>query len=237
MIKIAFFVEGQTEQIFINKLVSEILRGEGITTIQKKITGGTNVPKHEFIRSHTISRKSKYTILINDCGSDNKVKSEILDNISSLRENGYNCIIGLRDLYPLPIDELPLLEKGLKYLPYSLRSLKSPFDIVIAVQEVETWFLAETSHFKRIDRQLNPAFIKAKLGFNPFTIDPLSRKHPSEDLNNIYKLVGKSYNKKYWQVRSIINKLNFQNITNNLRYEIDSLNKLISAIESAKNIP
>lgn len=235
MTKIAFFVEGQTEQIFVNRLVKEIMGSQHVTVIQKKVSGGTNAPKHEFIRSYSISKKSKYTILINDCGSDNRVKSEIIDNIFSLRESGYKYIIGLRDLYPLSMDELPLLKKGLKFLPYSLKDLNSPFDIVVAVQEVETWFLGEPNHFFRIDRRLTGRFIEKHLGFNPYMIDPSSRKHPSEDLDKIYKLIGKSYTKKYWQVEKIVNKLDFNIIRHELRRKLPSLDELISAIESAKS--
>ncbi|SHF70982.1 DUF4276 family protein [Dysgonomonas macrotermitis] len=234
MKKIAFFVEGQTEQIFVNRLVKEIIGSSNVTVIQKKISGGTNAPKREFVRSYSISRKPTFTALIYDCGSDNRVKSEILDNIKSLRESGYNCIVGLRDLYPLPIDELPRLEKGLKFLPYSLRELNNPFDIVIAVREVETWFLAETSHFMKIDKRLTGRFIERHLGFDPYNIDPVSREHPSEDLNRIYKLVGKSYTKKHWQVEKLVSRLDFNKIRRDLRPKIPALNTLITTIESVK---
>lgn len=234
MKKIAFFVEGQTEQIFVNRLIREIIGNGNVTIIQKKISGGTNAPKREFVRSYSISRKPIYTALIYDCGSDNRVKSEILDNISSLRESGYACIVGLRDLYPLPIDELPRLEKGLNFLPYSLKDMYRPFDIVVAVREVETWFLAEASHFLKIDKRLTGRFIERHLGFDPYIIDPISREHPSEDLNRIYKLVGKSYTKKHWQVEKMVNRLDFNKLRHDVSKRLPSLLTLIKAIESVK---
>lgn len=227
-------MEGQTEQIFVNRLVNEIMGSGNVTIIQKKISGGTNSPKREFVRNYSISRKSSYTALIYDCGSDNRVKSEILENINSLREAGYNCIVGLRDLYPLPIEELPRLEKGLKFLPYSLREVQNPFDIVVAVREVETWFLAEPSHFLKTDKRLTGRFIERHLGFDPYTVDPVSREHPSEDINRIYKLVGKSYTKKHWQVEKMVNKLDFNKIRHDVRRKLSSLDELIKAIESVK---
>lgn len=234
MKKIAFFVEGQTEQVFIKRLVREIIGHKNLTILLKKISGGTNAPKREFIRNYSISLKSEYTALIYDCGSDNRVKSEIIDNISSLREAGYSCIIGLRDLYPLAIEELPRLEKGLKYLPYPLKKKDYPFDIVVAVREVETWFLAESSHFLKVDKKLTGRFIEKHLGFNPDLINPISREHPSEDINRIYKLIGRSYTKKYWQVEKLVNRLDFNKIKKDIRFKIASLNDLITTIENFK---
>lgn len=234
MKKIAFFVEGQTEQIFVKRLIKEIIGYNNLTILLKKISGGTNAPKREFVRNYSISLKSEYTALIYDCGSDNRVKSEIIDNINSLREAGYICIIGLRDLYPLSLEELPRLEKGLKYLPYPLNKKDYPFDIVVAVREVETWFLAESSHFLKVDKRLTGQFIEKQLGFNPDTANSISREHPSEDINRIYKLIGRSYTKKYWQVEKLVNRLDFNKIKKDIRFKIPSLNELITAIETFK---
>lgn len=235
MKKIAFFVEGQTEQIFICRLVKEILGYANLTIIQKKISGGANAPRREFVKDYSIARNSGYLVLINDCGSDNRVKSEILDNIDSLRENGFSKIIGIRDLYPLPITDLPRLEKGLKFLPHSLQGVHDPFDIVIAVREVETWFLAEPSHLMKLDKKLTGRFIEKHLGFDPYTINTLLREHPSEDLNRIFKLVGKSYTKKHWQVEKLVNWLDFKRIHNQVRYKLKALDDLISILEKFRD--
>lgn len=234
MKKIAFFVEGQTEQIFVTHLIQEILGSDGVTVLLKKISGGTNAPKKEFIRSYSISRDAEFVVLIYDCGADNRVKTEILENIESLKEGGYSCIIGVRDLYPLSIDELPRLEKGLKFLPYAYRDMKDPFDIVVAVREVETWFLAETRHFQKIDKRLTGKFIEKRLGFNPYVVNPVTREHPSDDLNRIYKLVGRSYTKKYWQVERLMKKLDFKHIRYDISHQLESLNLLVECINQFK---
>lgn len=234
MKKIAFFVEGQTEQIFINRLVKEILGSGNVTVIQKKISGGSNSPRHEVTRSYNIAKSSQFTVMIYDCGADNRVKSEILENIRSLRESGFSFIVGVRDLYPLSIDELPRLEKGLVFLPTSLREYQKAFDIIVAVREVETWFLAETSHFLKINKKLTGRYIEKHLGFNPDKVNPLTREHPSADLSRIYKLAGRSYTKKCWQVEKLVNRLDFNKIRQEIRYNISSLNTLITIIERFK---
>lgn len=234
MKRIAFFVEGQTEQIFVNRLIKEILGTQQINIIQKQFRGGVNIPKVEIVRNSSFSRNPKYEVLIFDCGSDNRVKSEILDNIETLRKNGYEMIIGLRDLYPLPIDDLEKLEKGLRFLPNKLKNDAQYFDVIIAVHEIEAWFLAETNHFRKIDNRLTGRFIKDKLGFDPYASDPQAREHPAKDLDNIYRLVGKSYTKKYNATTRVVNKLDFNNIRFNLRYDINPLDRLLKAIENFK---
>lgn len=236
MKKIAIFVEGQTEQIFVNRLVKEIL-GDNISIIQKRSIGGTNIPKQELIRHISIAKNPEYHVFINDCGADNRVKSEILDNIESLFRNDFKYFIGLRDLYPLSEEELPKLKKGLSFLPSNYYRYKSVLGFVIVVQEVETWFLGETRHLSKVDKRLkNGAFINKYLGFNPYSSNVLQRRHPSQDLNNIYQLVGKSYTKRYWQVEKLVNRLDFDNILRNLRYDIFSLGQLIDSIEKIKKL-
>lgn len=234
MKKIAFFVEGQTEQIFINRLVKEILGYDRISVISKRSVGGTKIPKQEIVRSATFSRKPLYQVLINDCGSDNRVKSEILENLENLRESGYSSIIGIRDLYPLPISDLERLEKGLKFLPANIRKYKNPFDILVVVQEIETWFLGETTHFRKVDKRLTGNFISQRLGFDPYAVNAMQRRHPSKDLNDIYQLVGKSYTKRNWQVKRLVDRLNFDFIFRHMQYDIPVLNQLVQVIEDFK---
>lgn len=235
MNRIAFFVEGQTEQIFVNRLVREILGPQDTNIIQKQFRGGTNIPKQEIVRSLSLSRTPLYEVLIFDCGSDNRVKSEILENIQNLRERGYSKIVGLRDLYPIPFAELGKLEMGLRFLPNRFKHEAPYFDVIVAVHEIEAWFLAEVNHFKKIDRRLDGNFIKKHLGIDPYVMNPEARVHPAKDLDNIYQLVGRSYTKRYGQTEKIVSKLDFNNIMKNLRYEIAPLNRLIKVLEKTKN--
>lgn len=232
--RIAFFVEGQTEQIFVNRLIREILGTQQINIMQKQFRGGVNIPKQEIVRNSSFSRNPKYEILIFDCGADNRVKSEIIENIANLRSKGYEMIIGLRDLYPIPITELEKLEKGLRFLPHKLKNESQHFDIIIAVHEIEAWFLGETNHFKKIDKRLTSRFIREKLGFDPYTTNAEVREHPAKDLDSIYRLVGKSYTKRYGQTQRVVNKLDINNMRNNIRYDMDSLNRLINTIEACR---
>ncbi|MDR1809742.1 MAG: DUF4276 family protein, partial [Prevotella sp.] len=167
MKKIAFFVEGQTEQIFVDRLVREMLGRNNVSIILKRSQGGSNAPKQELVRRTEQARNPLWQALIYDCGSDNRVKSAIMENLPNLTKSGYSFVAGLRDLYPLQLKELPQLKAGLKYLsPAQAKRFADKFQIVVVVQEIETWFLAENHHFRRIDKRLTGQFIDNRLGFN-----------------------------------------------------------------------
>lgn len=234
MKRIAIFVEGQTEQIFIHRLVREILGENKVSIVMKRSRGGATIPKQEIVKGASFSRNPDYYVLINDCGADNRVKSEIMENLENLSEKGYKYIIGVRDLYPLHEKDYPRLEKGMNFLPKHYKTYRNALKIIIIIQEVETWFLAETHHLKKVDKRLNGSFINKYLGFNPFSMDVTQRRHPSRDLNDIYRLVGKSYTKRHWQVEKLVNKLDFDNVIRNLKYDIPSLGQLVDALENAR---
>ena len=88
MIKIAFFVEGLTEQTFIEKLLFEILGTENLTIEKKKITGGSRVPISIVqIGSPSLTQNAKYYFIIYDCAGDSRIPSLIKQRRSFLIRN------------------------------------------------------------------------------------------------------------------------------------------------------
>jgi hypothetical protein len=61
--------------------------------------------------------------------------------------------------------------------------------------EIEAWFLAEFSHFPRLDSDLTLETIRSNFGFDPSVDDMQLRNHPSQDIHRIYSLVGLEYKK------------------------------------------
>lgn len=234
MKRMAFFVEGQTEQIFVNRLVRYMLGPKNTNIIQRKLRGGTNIPKQEITRHASLARQPDYEVLIVDCGADNRVKSEMLENLENLHDKKYKYLIGLRDLFPLPLSELQVLGRGLQFLPPRLKNRVQKFEVIVAVREIETWFLAEKTHFQKIDKRLTPDFIKKKLGINIVELNPIESVHPAADLDRIYKLVGLSYGKRYTQTAKLIHTLDIKQIMGPLRDSLQSLDRLISVIENFK---
>lgn len=235
MKRIAFFVEGQTEQIFVNKLLTEIAERNSIKIELFQLRGGTSVPKLKIPvpqnPSYTAPSTPSYEAWIFDCGSDEKVKSDILDNISNLSTSGFSEVIGIRDLFPIAISELTILETRLNAIPHSF-PLPIPYTIVVAVSEIEAWFLSECKHFQCIDSRLTNTFIKSKMKFDPCVDDMTLRQQPSKDLNNIYQLVGQTYNKRKNNVERTVECLDYTDIYVNLKSKITQLDRLISKIDN-----
>ncbi len=234
MKKIALFVEGQTEQFFVSKLLQEIAGQKNISVTLYQLRGGSKSPKQQIPVSNSLyssqSPIATHAVLIYDCGNDEKVKSDILEEGPSLKAQGYSRILGIRDLFPLLRTELTRLERGLKFIPPHYQPLPLPHDIIVAVMEIEAWFLAECHHYSCIDANLSPSLITSRLGFNPDVEDMTLRRHPSQDLDDIYHLVGKAYKKEKKQVQRTVECLDYAEIY--LNPKLTQLTELIKQIDA-----
>jgi len=229
MKRLAIFVEGQTEQIFVRKLLEEIAGEKNIKIVDKSLRGRQKFRILTLLKDEPQSFETKFYVLLYDSGSDSSVVSDIREQHSSLTKEGYEKIIGLRDLYPKLITEQETFEKGLKH---SLPKNGIPTYIVLAVMEVEAWFLSEWNHFAKIDASLTVDRIHRELGFHPENEDMEKRSHPSEDLDNIYQLVGQFYQKNKNQVNTIVSNLDFEFLYLNLLTKVLSLKQFVGQIDS-----
>ncbi len=236
MKKIAFFVEGQTEQYFLNKLLIEIAGAKNIQIKLQKFRGKGKPFTEIFPKTLAQGNNQvNHFALIYDCGGDESVKSRILEEHQGLLLNGCNEIIGFRDLFPLTdINKLEnrlangLIINGIR----RENALPANSKIVVAVREIEDWFLAECHHYICIDTALIHSLIVSSLGLDP-CIDNLSLRGSSaaSDLRSIYQLVGKSYSKKIDKVERTVECLDYANLYLNVRDKIAKLDELVSIID------
>jgi hypothetical protein len=226
--KLAIFVEGQTEQIFVEKLLREIA---GQMNISIEIQSQERSKFARLIMKDPITTTTKYYVLIYNSANDNRVASDIKDQYKSLIASGYERIIGLRDVYP---ETKADVDKGLKFFMTTISSA-IPINIVLAVMEVEAWFLAEWNHFIKIDAILTPEKIQADLGFNPKTDDMEARNCPHDDLHRVYQLVGKAYQKKKNQINRTVDNLDYEFIYLELVNNVISLGEFIGYINKFMN--
>ena len=98
--------------------------------------------------------------------------------------------------------------------------------------EIETWFLAEHTHFERIDNRLTGAHIKSKVGFDPSTEDMEQRDQPSRDIDTIYRLVGKTYSKRKSAMQRTITALAFERVYCDLPQRYASLKQLVTCLDT-----
>lgn len=208
MKRLAIFVEGQTERLFVEKLLTEITTANRLH-IESRIAFGGATTNRVFL---SISRTSAPStadlfILLIDSRGDSSVVSDIRDQYSALSAAGYSAILGLRDIFPRPVTDTPAIRAATAAV-LADRTL-IPVHICFALVESEIWFIADYAHFQRSDASLTLANIKMRLGWDPSTDDLTLRTHPSCDLKEIYRLVGKSYSKKERQVLRILSHIDF----------------------------
>ena len=229
IVKVAFFVEGQTELIFVEKLLKEYFGEKNLAIETQRMRGGSNSPiTITRLSASNSSDETKYFVLITDCGGDTTVKSYVLDQRDSLIRANYSAIIGLLDLYPRTQEEFHKYHYGLYF---RVAQNPIPIDFAISVMEIESWFIGEYSHFPKIDDQLTIELINQNLGIDVTTMNYEIIDKPSETLNEIYKLVNKSYSKNKDKAERTVNCLDYSRVYFELPDQISSLKNFIELVK------
>lgn len=226
MNRLAVFVEGYTEVVFVKKLIEEIAGNNKVQIEHWTIRGGTNTRRTMQLKATQPNTGQRYFVLLVDCGGDVLVKTRIYEEHENFTNRGYSKIIGIRDVRPdFSHAEIPKLEASLqKYIKTKL----IPVEFVLAIMEIEAWFLAETSHLPKVDPAITVEAIKATLGFDPENDDMEKRLNPASDLNKCYAIGGKAYEKQ--NVTHTIDKLDYTRMyfkfSNKFRYFDRLLNSI-----------
>jgi hypothetical protein len=243
MKKIAIFVEGETESEFVAKLLTELAGVRNITLKQYKLEGGgsrSGLPRTLRLVAEVLEPNAAFEVLIYNSSTDSQVTADIRDRYNTLSTQ-FDKILGLRDLRgdeggrALTLADLPNIENSITN--FTLKGLdRIPTNIVIAVMEIETWFLAETNHYSYIDPSITENHVLSNtstLGFNPYTDDLTLRTQPAEDLNNLYKIgrIKRSYTKKANQRKRTINCIDYANMYLNTPLKLAKLKEFIDHID------
>jgi hypothetical protein len=227
--KLAVFVEGQTEQMFVSKLIAEIAGEKKVIIEEQKATHAkSGLRQFTQIRGTAVLKNQEYYVLIRDCGSETTVQSDIRDSCEGLARASYILILGLRDVYPKLALEIPLLERGMKY---GIPTKFMPIKIILAVMEIEAWFLAEDTHFVRVHPALTHDVVVAGLAFDPCQVDVETRYHPSEDLDRAYAIAGLRYSKKRSIVQRTIDALDYAEMYFTLPGRVKNLKSFIDELD------
>lgn len=232
MRKLAVFVEGYTEFYFVHRLINEIA---GYGKVRFELTqhiGGRLVNLKTEGAPDDIAEMS--VMLCNCCG-DGKVKSAILERAPLLKNQGYETVIGLKDLYPMQLHELGKVEAG---VASNLSFPGLEIRIFIAVAEIEAWFLNEYSHYERLNPALTRQVISSQAGFDPVTSSAeLEIRHPAGKLKFIYALAGETYDKKQSGMHRMLSLLDFDTLYSEVRPMSNSFDEFVAGIERFMDIP
>lgn len=209
MTRIAIFVEGHTELIFMDRLVQEFAQEAGLAVEHAQASGGSKRARRwKIYKQVTPGAHHKFYVLIVNCTGDSKVKSDILDRYHGLVKAGYSLIMGLRDVYgQFRYEDVARLRSSLSF---GLPREPIQIELFLSVMEIEAWFLAEHTHFQRLNPKLTLQLIRDSFSFDPSRDNLELRAHPSEDMDHIYRLAGFSYAKKVNSLQRTIDLLDLK---------------------------
>ena len=231
MRKIAIFVEGQTEMLFIDRLIQDLANEKGLAVEHAEAIGGAARARQiKLLKQLTIQPHHRYYVMIVNSAGDSNVKSDIIERYESLKRSGYSAIIGLRDVYgQFRYSDVPKLRAAM--------DVGMPPDdsgpavaLMLAVMEIEAWFLGEHTHFSRVHPKLTIERIRGAVGFDPSRDDLEQRWHPSEDLDRIYKLVGARYTKQRSNLERTLELLDFRFFITHVSRRFSDATRLVSLL-------
>ncbi len=229
MNKLAIFVEGQTELLFAESLLLEVAGTANLAIEKRRMLHRKNGRRiMSCIEASAGPGAKKYFVMIVDCGSDERVKSDILERYDGIAQQGYQAIIGIRDVYPqFKRQETAGLRTGLRMF---LKT--SPIEVlfVLGVMEIEAWFIAEHTHFQRIAACLTAERVTAELGLDPSLDDVSLLEHPAESIDRVYRLGGLSYTKRKSETLRTIRALDYASVYLTLPNRIADLRALSDAL-------
>lgn len=230
MRKIAIFVEGLTEMLFVDRLIQELAEESGLAVEHAEgIGGAVRARQIKVLKRMTIQPHHRYYVLIVNCAGDSNVKSDIIERYHGLKRSGYSAIIGLRDVYgQFRYEDVARLREALEVGMPKTDDL--PVELLLAVMEIEAWFLGEYTHFERVSPNLRLERIKGALNFDPSTDDLERRSHPAEDLDHIYQLAGHRYTKQRNNLERTVELLDFRFFISNVSRRFPDAGRLIVAL-------
>lgn len=210
MHRVALFVEGQAEQIFIREMLLRryAYHAEEVSICCLKLVA----ERFESAEYDYGSDNALNHYLIINAGNDNKVLSAMLRRRAGLVSEGFRLIIGLRDMYcsyyreQSPVAVNPQLNHEIilaarrQIVDAGLTDVKIDF----AIMEVETWMLALLDKWRGT---LSDEDIRQFLLPN----NPLeSIYHPSEVVKAFTGVMGNPYDKHASQVNSIMARIEWE---------------------------
>ncbi|MCZ6653655.1 MAG: DUF4276 family protein [Planctomycetota bacterium] len=210
--KIAIFVEGLTEGIFVTALLREYFNPGTIQIASEKLFG--KKARWVFFRSLRDTQQSgEHSCLIVDVSNDESVLSRLKENYEGMREEGYTAFLGLRDL------------KSAQYKKFGEQIIQSARDTVdrfkvqddvffhFAKMETEAWFLAEPRVFERINSTLTLEAIEHEIEMNLEEVDPQEEiANPATIVRRIHRLAGLHYRKRESEVRRLVSRLDWEEL-------------------------
>lgn len=213
--RLAVFVEGQTELVFVREFLKQWY-GYDASVVGFVCYNLQNNEFRDTAYQYGDEDSENYFMLVN-VGNDNSVLSNICSRLEFLLRQGYQLVIGLRDMYSKQyikdagghvIDET-VNQKHKEAVKEVLDSTLhgESVDFHFAIMEVEAWLLGMHDYLLYVDNSLTVNRIKDSTGVNLEEDPERTIVHPAAELGKIYGLVGKKYDKHLSDISSIMSLL------------------------------
>lgn len=200
MRKFAVFVEGLSEQIFIRYLVRLMIDNDKLSfDCFNLLRGGYQPARYSYPNKNA----EVYFRIIN-VGGDEAVLTAIKEREKGLIQEGFEKIIGLRDMYSEKylkrsnkIDR-DVIDRFLKGWHATIQEMSNPSKIKmhVSIMELEAWFLGIPNVFERFNSVLTIDNIIEKLDVDLKCVDPQEAFfHPSIIVDKIFRLIDRKYKK------------------------------------------
>lgn len=223
--KLTVFVEGNTKLVFIERLILEIAGYQNISIDRQEFYGGQYL---ELYGTGSRSGNEKFHALVINCACDGKVKPAILERKDALIAQGYKTILGVRDLHPeFNKNEITKLDKALKVEANDGITI----EIILAVLEIEAWFLKEWMHLEKLDASMTLSSILEVTGYDLATCPAEDLPHPAYLLDQIYRIAGMRYRKNDSDAHRTAEAIDYVRLYEVTRNEVPALNKLMTRFD------
>lgn len=224
--KVAIYVEGITEAGFVYRLIKEKYQDRW-TDFRLECSNLDPKSAADDLWDYGDENSKDYFLIYDSC-SDGSVSSDMLDHFENHKKNGFDKVVGLRDVYSERYTELfeqSMLEEDIRAFIEDMSAVIRAQDpngymqLRFAIMETEAWLLAMCDVFGRIDSKLDAVWLLDKVGISVSNNPETSFFHPFKKLKEIYTSISRSYDKHWPEIKEIIFKLTWNDFDNLYRSE------------------
>lgn len=218
MRKVAIFVEGQGDQIFVRNLLYHLIDPSTFSFRCFKLQAGS---ERQVPYEYPNPQAKRHFQIFNVQGDEGVLKA-IQEREVRLFNQGFSKIIGLRDMYSKAYSkrsrniDATLTQKFIEGSNATIAKMEHAANINFhfAIMEIEAWWLSMPHLFAKIDDRLTVEFIDHHLGYNLQAIKPSERFfQPASEIKKIFELIGRDYDKSRAAVETITSKITIDDIT------------------------
>lgn len=230
MKKIAFVVEGQTEQIFILKFIEHMVALQPCNIELLKYHANRIIK----ISSRGPGEDATHQIQLINVENDELVLSYIQDNLEAFKDKGFSAVYGLRDRYTGDKKKTPVNPGSVDRMTQFLqKKFDLSVEVTVAIEEVEAWFLTVPDFFLHFNNRLTLDEVNTILGMDLTNTQVEQLSHPAMLIDKVLQSVGLAYKKKLGDSYKIAERLDYSTLYLEKIDTVPALNRFVGHLTSA----